>query len=236
MYQRNVAQPGDSLALLRLLPNSCTPLVFFDLQYRGVLDRLQYGNEGARPSGRFNLPAMTSDYTDACCREAGRVLVPSGYLLRWTDTFHLYEGDHLRIAGLKCVDIIAWDSLRPGNGYRSRRLGDYLLVLQKPALAAKSTWRDHGIWYRWPEKIDHGIHPHVKPIGLISRLIGAVTRPGDLVVDPAAGSFVIMHAAHVLGREFIGCDIAYRSHEKKPIPRDPPGAEFTTLLADAVLK
>jgi site-specific DNA-methyltransferase (adenine-specific) len=40
-------------------------------------------------------------------------------------------------------------------------------------------------------------------------LIGAVTRPGDLVVDPAAGSFTVMRVAHQLGRDFIGCDIAF---------------------------
>jgi site-specific DNA-methyltransferase (adenine-specific) len=209
MYQRNLAQHGDALALLQSLPDLCTPLVFFDPQYRGVLDKLKYGNEGARQRGRFNLPAMSNDYIDQCCREMARVLAASGYLLRWVDTFHLCEGDHRRITELKCVDLIAWDSLRPGNGYRSRRRGDYLLVLQKPPLAAKSTWRDHGICSRWPEKIDRRIHPHIKPIYLIRRLIGAVTKPGDLVVDPAAGSFVVMHAAHQLNREFVGCDIAY---------------------------
>jgi site-specific DNA-methyltransferase (adenine-specific) len=208
MYQRNVAQHGDALKLLRSLPDRCTPLVFFDPQYRGVLDKLKYGNEGARQRGRFNLPAMSADYIDACCGEAARVLWPSGYLLRWTDTFHLCEGDHLRIAELKCVDLIAWDSLRLGNGYRSRRRGDYLLVLQKSPLAAKATWRDHGIPNRWAEKIARGIHPHLKPIGLISRLIGAVTKPDELVVDPAAGSFVVLQAAIELGRDFIGCDIA----------------------------
>jgi site-specific DNA-methyltransferase (adenine-specific) len=215
MYQRNVAQHGDALKLLRSLPDHCTPLVFFDPQYRGVLDMLKYGNEGARQRGRFHLPAMTSGYIDTCCHEAARVLMPSGYLLRWTDTFHLCEGDHLRIIELKCVDLIAWDSLRPGNGYRSRRRGDYLLVLQKPPLAAKSTWRDHGIWSRWPEKINRRIHPHVKPTGLISRLIGAATRPRDLVVDPAAGSFVVMHAARELGRGFIGCDLAMRRERRR---------------------
>ena len=99
-----------------------------------MLDKLKFGNEGARQRGRFNLPPMTSGYIDACCREAARVLMPSGYLLRWSDTFHLCEGDHLRVVELKCVDLIAWDNLRPGNGYRSRRRGDYLLVLQKPPL------------------------------------------------------------------------------------------------------
>jgi site-specific DNA-methyltransferase (adenine-specific) len=98
-------------------------------------------------------------------------------LVRWTDTSHLCEGDHQRITELKCVDLIAWDNLRIGNGYRSRRRGDYLVVLQKPPIAAKKTWRDHRISSRWPEKVDRAIHPHVKPIELITRLIGAVTKP-----------------------------------------------------------
>jgi site-specific DNA-methyltransferase (adenine-specific) len=99
--------------------------------------------------------------------------------------------------------------LRPGNGYRSRRRGDYLLVLQKKPLAAKSTWRDHSMPSRWVEKVDRRIHPHAKPIGLIKRLIAAVTLPGDLVIDPAAGGFGVLDAALCLGREFVGCDVAY---------------------------
>ncbi len=206
-YHRNVAQRGDALALLRSLPDACTPLMFFDPQFRGVLDKLDYGNEGARQKGRFALPAMTEEYIDAVCREAARVLAPRGYLMRWTDTFHLCEADHLRITELKCVDHVAWDNLRIGMGYRTRRRGDDLLIMQKPPIVAKTTWRDRAIPSRWPEKIDRKTHPHAKPVGLITRLIGAVTRPGELVVDPAAGSFVVMHAAAKLGRNFIGCDI-----------------------------
>jgi site-specific DNA-methyltransferase (adenine-specific) len=218
----NVVLRGDALTLLRSLPDGCTPLVFFDPQYRGVLDKLRYGNEGARQKGRFALPAMTGDYIDQCCREAARVLTPSGYLPRWSDTFHLCEGDHLRIADvLPCVDLISWDNLRLGNGYRTRRRGDYLLVLQKPPLRAKSTWRDHAIPSRWPEKVDRKTHPHTKPAGLIARLIGAVTAPGDLVVDPAAGSFVVMKVANHMGRNFVGCDIAcqpsHRDHASQDV-------------------
>jgi site-specific DNA-methyltransferase (adenine-specific) len=85
-----------------------------------------------------------------------------------------------------------------------------LLVLQKPPKKARGTWSDNRIRDRWVEKVDRKLHAHVKPIGLIKRLIGAVTKPGDLVVDPAAGSFVVMHAARELGRNFVGCDLAYR--------------------------
>src|SRR5262245_13905330 len=210
-WKRNVAQRGDALDLLTSLPDACTPLVFFDPQHRAVLDRLKFGNEGARQSGRAELPAMSESYIDTVCRESARLLKPGGYLMRWVDTFCLCEGHHLRIAdAVKPVDLIAWDNLRPGMGKRRRRRGDYLLVLQKPPISAR-TWLDHGIPNRWPEKVDRNVHPHVKPIGLITRLIAAVTEPGDLIVDPAAGSFVVMRAAHRPGRNFSGCDLIERS-------------------------
>jgi site-specific DNA-methyltransferase (adenine-specific) len=208
--RRNLAQQGDSLVLLRSLPDGCAPLVFFDPQYRGNLDRLAYGNEGARQKERARLPPMSSEYIDACCRQAARVLRPSGYLMLWADTFNVCEAHHHRIADVvSCVDLIVWDNSRLGMGCRSRRRGGYLLVLQRPPIVAKSTWTDHGIPDRWVEKVERSLHAHVKPISLISRLIGATTRPGDLVVDPAAGSFVVMHAALAQEREFIGCDLTY---------------------------
>ena len=196
MFEYNCCQAGDALTLLQSLPDACTPLVFFDPQHRGVLDKLKFGNEGARQKGRAKLPAMTDGYIDTCCCEIARVLAPRGYLMQWVDTFRLCEACHLRLADvLKCVDLIAWDNLRPGMGKRSRRRGDYVLILQKPPITA-STWVDHGIPSRWAEKVDRGAHPHAKPVGLIARLIGAVTRPGDLVVDPAGGSFVVKNYFH----------------------------------------
>ena len=215
----NTAQCGDALTLLRSLPAGCTPLTFFDPQHRAVLDKLKFGNEGERQRGRAKLPAMSEDYIDACCLEIARVLRPSGYLMRFIDTFCLVEAHHLHIPRkvLAPVDLIAWDNLRLGQGKRSRRRGDYLLVLQKPPIKARATWRDRGIPSRWVEKIDlkrypRELYPHTKPIGLITRLIGAVSEPNSLIIDPAAGSFAAMHAAHQLGREFVGVDLAYTNH------------------------
>jgi len=39
-------------------------------------------------------------------------------------------------------------------------------------------------------------------------LIEAVTDPSDVVLDPVAGSYFVMTAAHQVGRQFLGCDIA----------------------------
>src|SRR5262249_24095173 len=103
---------------------------------------------------------------------------------RWTDTFHLCEADHLRITELNCVDLIVWDCLRPGNGYRSRRRGGYLLVLQKPPLSPKKSWRDRAVCDPLPGKDGRQEHPHIKPSGLIRRLIGPVCLPLAKLGDP----------------------------------------------------
>jgi site-specific DNA-methyltransferase (adenine-specific) len=208
-FALNTAQVGDALTLLQSLSDNCAALGFFDPEHRSVLDKLKFGNEGERQRGRAQLPAMSDEYIDSCCIESARVLRPSGYFMLWTDTYRLGEGYHLHIPRnlLQTVDVIAWDNMRPGQGKRSRHCGDYIVVLQKKPIRARATWSDHRIRSRWAEKVDRRLHPHVKPIGLIRRLIGAVTKPSDLIVDPAAGSFVVMHAAHELGRNFIGCDV-----------------------------
>jgi site-specific DNA-methyltransferase (adenine-specific) len=210
---QNVAQVSDALVLMRSLPDGCAALGFFDPQYRELLERQRYGNEGvSRQSVRAQLPAMSASYIHEVVAEFARVLRPSGYLMRWLDKFVLCEGRHLCVPfdALKVVDLIGTDTGRIGMGYRTRCRGDFLLIMQKPPIQARATWTDHGIPDRWIEKVDRKIHPHAKPVGLITRLIGAVTRAGDLIVDPAAGSFVVMHAATQLGRVFVGCDLVMK--------------------------
>ena len=210
-FERNVPQQGDALYLLVSQSDGCAALVITDYQHRHVMDYLALGNEGARQKGRFALPQMSSEYIDACEREISRLLKPSAYYARWMDTTAIGEAHHLRVPnGLKTVDLIAWDSLKFGMGKRSRRRGDYLLIQQKPPIIA-SNWTDHSIPSRWVKKVDRKLHKHprAKPPELTRRLIGAVTEVDDLVIDPAAGGFVVMRAALSMKREFIGVDIAF---------------------------
>ena len=93
-------------------------------------------------------------------------------------------------------------------GARSRRTCEYLAVLQKPPFKAKETWKDHSIPDVWTEKVTaRADHPHKKPVGLQRRLIAAVTKPDDVVVDPCAGSYSVLTACDLEGRIFVGCDI-----------------------------
>lgn len=55
-------------------------------------------------------------------------------------------------------------------------------------------------------KVQTAVHPTVKPIALMERIILASTNEGDVVLDFFAGSGSTLVAAKLSGRNFIGCD------------------------------
>ena len=38
----------------------------------------------------------------------------------------------------------------------------------------------------------------------------ATTEKGDLIIDPCAGSFVVLEICQELEREFLGCDLTFK--------------------------
>ena len=54
----DVRQSMNGITLLKKIPDNAIPLVFFDPQYRQILDRQSYGNEGERQKQRALLPQM----------------------------------------------------------------------------------------------------------------------------------------------------------------------------------
>lgn len=205
-------QKMDGLKLLKELPDNSVPLVFFDPQYRSVLDKQAYGNEGEqRGKKRTELSQMTNKVIHKFIAEIERSLMPSGHLMLWVDKFIVVSGVHVLLEGssMQVVDMITWNKDRMGMGYRTRRYSEYLVILQKLPVRAKGVWKLHNIPDVWTEKIENGDrnHTHSKPVGLQKRLILSVTNKGDVVVDPAAGGYSVMKSALETDRHFVGCDI-----------------------------
>ena len=208
--QFNIRLKMDGLDFLSRLQQETIPVAFLDPQYRGLLDKMSYGNEGKkRGRGRSALLQMDEKTIAKFVRLIDHSLVPGGHLFLWLDKFHLCTGFANWLAGtrLDVVDLVTWDKGRIGMGYRTRRQGEYLLVLQKQPRRAKGVWTAHDIPDVWRESADRREHPHKKPVELQAKLIGAVTNPGDVVIDPAAGSFSVLEACRQQGRRFLGCDI-----------------------------
>ena len=200
----------DGLRLLAKVPDASIPVAFLDPQYRGILNKMNYGNEGeSRGRKRSALAQMEGGVIAEFVREIDRALIPTGHLFLWLDKYELLNGFHrwLDATTLEVVDLVNWDKDRMGMGYRSRRITEYCLVLQKKPRKAKGVWKIHNIPDTWREKAPKSDHPHRKPIELQGELLAAVSNEGDIVLDPAAGDFTVMHAATSRQRNFLGCDL-----------------------------
>ena len=71
-------------------------------------------------------------------------------------------------------------------------------------------------WFEWRRdstKDYPKIHPTQKPVGLLKRLIEVFTDPGDIVIDPCAGSGSTLRAAYELGRSAYGFEVDRRFYE-----------------------
>lgn len=122
------------------------------------------------------------------------------------------------IAGLPLWVEIIWDTCGgPSTNTRRPVVGDErIYVLGKP-----SAWHNLGlttVWKMLPASIDG--HPCAMPLSMAERLIAMFSDPGDLVLDPYAGSGTTLVAARLLGRRAVGierdrnyCDLAVRRLE-----------------------
>ena len=211
-FKQNRRNKIDGITLLQSLDDDSLKVVFFDPQYRGVLNKLSYGNEGKqRGKQRSSLQQMDNNTIQQFLGEINRVLSPSGYLFLWVDKFHLCEGIQPWITAypsLNIVDMITWNKGKIGMGYRTRRKCEYLIILQKSPTKAKATWSIHNIPDVWDEKVNK-THTHSKPIELQKQLILATTNEGDTVCDPAAGGYSVLTACEETKRNFIGGDIEF---------------------------
>jgi site-specific DNA-methyltransferase (adenine-specific) len=200
----------DGLELLKQIPECTVKACFFDPQYRGILDKQKYGNEGkSKEKRRLLLPQMSEKIIEKFIKNINTVLMPSGHLFLWIDKFHLCEGikHWLTSTQLQMVDLITWEKHKIGMGYRSRRKSEYLLILQKKPIRVKDIWFSHNIPDVWQEKVENKIHPHCKPVGLQKALIESISKQNDIILDPAMGGGSILTACSLTNRIFIGSDI-----------------------------
>ena len=200
----------DGLDFLKSLSSNMVPVAFFDPQYDGVLAKQNYGNEGkTRGQEQAKLQKMSTEVINEFIKELSRVIMDKGHLFLWTDKFHLCNGLSPWTDGttLKLVDMLTWDKDKIGMGYRTRRQTEHCVIYQNKTTRVKDIWWKHDIRDVMTEKITTKNHTHQKPVGIQARLLEAVTNEEDYVIDPAAGSYSVMEAAHSMNRNFLGCDL-----------------------------
>jgi len=89
----------------------------------------------------------------------------------------------------------------------TRKLIDYrktIPTLYSTMKVPGNVWTFPRVRYRMPEYEEH---PTQKPVALLERIVLASSNPGDVVLDPFAGTFTTGFVAKKYGRRFIGIEL-----------------------------
>lgn len=87
-------------------------------------------------------------------------------------------------------------------------------------------------WFQWnrdSKKEYPKIHPTQKPISVLKKLIGIFTDPGDVVIDPCAGSGSTLRAAFEMGRNSYGFEVDRHFYHEAMEKMIRPAVEFQTI-------
>ncbi len=245
---------GNSIEVLEKLPPRSVDLVFADPPYH-----LSNGGTTCQSGRRVRVDKGDWDQSNGlladhsfqlgwlqACR---RVLKPSGTL--WVSgTQHVIfsVGYAMQELGFHLLNTVTWfkPNAAPNLACRMFTHSTEILLWAAPMrtkpLAHRFNYREmkqrnggkqmRDLWLvptPGPREKLHGRHPTQKPLALLERVIAASSNPGDLVLDPFAGSGTTGVAAVMAGRRFLGVEMdpAYLDLAARRIRavEAPPGAE-----------
>lgn len=218
---------GDCRALLGALPAGCADLVFADPPY-GI--GYQYDVYDDLVS-RADYLAFAREWVAACLR----VLHPHGSVfVAIGDEYAAEYATLLRELGLYRRNWIVWHyTFGPHQNKKFGRDHAHILYFARDprrltfnadAIRVRSARQEQGdpranpkgrvpgdVWAfpRLPGNAKERTgHPCQMPEAILERVILACSNPGDLVVDPFAGSGTTLAVANRLGRRWYGCEVS----------------------------
>ena len=194
---------------LRTLPDASVDLVVTDPPYEslekhravGTTTRLKHSKSSSNdwftifPNARF-LELFA---------EVHRVLKKGTHFYLYCDQETAFVAKPIgEEVGFKFWKPLIWDKVAIGMGYHYRSRYEMILFFEK----GKRRLNDLGVADVITEKRFHRASPTEKPVRVNEVLISQATAPGDIVIDPFAGTGSTGVAALGLGRHFWGNDIS----------------------------
>ena len=225
---------GNSLEILKTIPNKTFDLVFADPPYN-----LQIGKKLKRPddskvngvNDKWDQFKSFDDYDNFCKKwltECKRVLKDNGSI--WViGTYHniFRLGYHIQNIGFWILNDVIWKKNNPMPNFRGTRFTNAheTLIWASKNKKSKYTFNyqslkclndDLQMRSDWTLPICSGserikrngkkVHPTQKPESLLHRVLLASTNKGDIVFDPFLGTGTTAVVAKKLGRNYFGID------------------------------
>lgn len=188
---------GDCIQVMEQIPDESVDLVVTDPPYL-----VNYTDRNGRKLANDN----DSRWVQPAFAQIYRVLKPDSFCICF------YGWNHAEIflcawkaAGFTPVGHFVWvKRYSSKRGFaRAHHEQAYLLVKGNPEKPADPP---ADVFYDW-RYTGNKLHPTQKPVEAIRPLVEAYSIPGDVVLDPFAGSGTTLVAARELGRKPIGIEM-----------------------------
>jgi len=227
---------GDCIAKMQLIPTESVDLVFADppynLQLRGGLKRPDESHVDS-VNHDWDVFASFEEYdafTRAWLTACRRVMKPSATLWVIGSYHNIFRvGTVLQDLGMWILNDVVWRKTNPMPNFRGKRFTnahETLIWATRDPEARNYTFNYDALKFGnddvqmrsdWTVPLCTGaerlktsdgkkLHPTQKPEALLSRVIIAASRPGDVVLDPFFGTGTTGAVAKRLGRWFIGIE------------------------------
>lgn len=201
---------GDCKPVLASMADGSVDLVITDPPYSARTHKHAKATRqgGARKSVHFD--SITENDLRTVLTECGRV--SRGWVVATLDYAHAVAMEAAPPPGLAVLRIGVWakpnpmpqiSGDRPGQGWES------IAFLHRTDHRPK--WNGGGrssVWYLAAD--GGGLHPTQKPLRMVGDWVRLFSDPGDLVLDPFAGSGTTLRAAVDNGRRAIGVELDER--------------------------
>jgi len=193
---RNTVLEGDCIAVMGQLPRACVDLVLTDPPYL-----VNYRDR----AGRSIANDRDSAWVAPAFERIAWLMTDEAFLVSFygwpaVDTFMAAW----RSAGLHPVGHLVFPK-RYGSSrgiFESRHEQAYVLA-KRPRPRTVRSIPDVLPW----SYTGNTLHPTQKPLTALRPIVEALTRPGQLVLDPFCGSGSSLAAAQELGRDWLGIEL-----------------------------
>lgn len=198
---------ADALDWLADCEAGTATLVVFDPPY-AVGTPVRGREDGAAGSVFGPLSFMSRTLS-----QVARVLRPGGVCMIFADWRRMPDLAYVAsTTALRPSTCIAWTRKRPGTGGLFRSAWDPILIVSRgvPDAIDRAAIRNVIETDESVVEADYLTkrgHPYEKPAQVFRHVMERICRPGDLVLDPFAGSGVSGRVADELGLKWRGCDI-----------------------------
>lgn len=177
-------------------------------------DREDRSADGVSRTKELGFDALSPELRQACAAHFARLAQRWSLAFSDLESCHLWRGD-LVGAGLDYVRTVLWHKL----GCTPQFTGDRPAVAHETITVChpkgRKRWNGggkHGM-YAVPIVLQRSgqdeerLHTTQKPLRLIRQLVADFTDPGDVILDPFAGSGTTLVAAMEQGRRAIGVEL-----------------------------